>query len=276
MTDPYMASQLVKTRTPLPLLVAPQKDQEKQAREQKKVEDAVYGSLELKLAEINAAKAVQIAQPNLQRLGAVEAEEQAALEASRAADAAAAEEAARRMRMVPEMQALQRIRNAPSPITQNMEMFKGETAPPSVSPAFSQLQQRLQGIPLEKGTLPTAEEIVPPEEVKRVVTRGEGKEFNLRPISEVTKAPITAENLQGRVNRALSVFDLSPEAETFLRRAEQVIPQADMTLKQATSGATDQGTRQNISESQFLNCDRVARPRMFERQPIMAKINAVG
>lgn len=250
MTDPYMASQLVKTRTPLPLLVTPQKDQEKQAREQKKVEEAVYGSLELKLAEINAAKAVQIAQPNLQRLGAVEAEEQAALEASRAADAAAAEEAARRMRMVPEMQALQRIRNAPSPITQNMEMFKGEAAPPSVSPAFSQLQQRLQGIPLEKGTLPTAEEIVPPEEVKRVVTRGEGKEFNLRPISEVTKAPITAENLQGRVNRALSVFDLSPEAETFLRRAEQVIPQADMTLKQATSGATDQGTRQNISESQ--------------------------
>jgi hypothetical protein len=261
MTDPYMASQLVKTRTPLPLLVTPQKDQEKQAREQKKVEEAVYGSLELKLAEINAAKAVQIAQPNLQRLGAVEAEEQAALEASRAADAADAEEAARRARMVPEMQALQRIKNAPSPMTENMEMFKGEAAPPSVSPAFSQLQQRLQGIPLEEGTLPTAEEIVPPEEIKRVVTRGEGRQFNLRPISEVTKAPITAENLQGRINRALSVFDLSPEAETFLRRAEQVIPQADMTLKQEASARANQeniagevvaskGVQKNVSESQ--------------------------
>jgi len=250
MADPYMASQLVKTRTPLPLLVEPQKNQEKQARDQKKAEETVYGGLNLQLKELRLQKAAEAARPNEARLKSVEDEEQAAIQASRAAEAQAVEKAALLERMAPEMQALQRIKNAPSPITQNMEMFKGETAPPSVSPAFSQLQQRLQGIPLEKGTLPTAEEIVPPEEVKRVVTRGEGKEFNLRPISEVTKAPITAENLQGRVNRALSVFDLSPEAETFLRRAEQVIPQADMTLKQATSGATDQGTRQNISESQ--------------------------
>jgi len=250
MADPYMASQLVKTRTPLPLLVEPQKNQEKQARDQKKAEELVYDSLELKLADVNAARAAQIGQPNLQRLNVVEEEEQAALEASRAADAAAAEEAARRMRMVPEMQALQRIRNAPSPLTQNLEMFKGEAAPPSASPAFAQLQQRLQGIPLGQGPLPTAEAVVPAEEAQRVLTRGEGKEFKLHPRSENTGAPITAENLTGRINRALTVFDLAPEAETFLRRAEQVIPQVDMTLKQATSGATNQGVRQNVSESQ--------------------------
>jgi hypothetical protein len=250
MADPYMASQLVKTRTPLPLLVEPQKNQEKQARDQKKAEEIVYDSLELKLADVNAARAAQIGQPNLQRLSTVEAEEQAALEVSRAADAAAAEEAARRMRMAPEMQALQRIRNAPSPLTQNLEMFKGEAAPPSASPAFAQLQQRLQGIPLGQGPLPTAEAVVPAEEAQRVLTRGEGKEFKLHPRSENTGAPITAENLTGRINRALTVFDLAPEAETFLRRAEQVIPQVDMTLKQATSGATNQGVRQNVSESQ--------------------------
>jgi hypothetical protein len=185
-----------------------------------------------------------------QRLGVVEQEEQAALEASRAADVEAAEKAALLERMTPEMQALQRMKRAPSPMTENLEMFKGEEAPPSPSAPFGQLQQRLQGIPLEKGTLPTAEEVVPAEEDQRVVTRAEGKEFRLYPRSEKSGAPITAENLKGRINRALSVFDLSPEAEAFLRRAEQVIPQADMTLKQATSGATDQGTRQNVSESQ--------------------------
>jgi hypothetical protein len=249
MADPYMASQLVKTRTPLPLLVAPQKNQEKQARDQKKVEEAVFDSLEMKLAELNAAKAVQIGQPNQQRLNVVEEEEQAALEASRAADARAAEDAALRARMAPEMQALQRMKRAPSPMTENLEMFKGEEAPSTPSASFGQLQQRLQGIPLQEGTLPTAEDVVPAEEAQRVVTRAEGKEFGLHPRSEQSGAPITPENLKGRINRALTVFDLSPEAETFLRRAEQVIPQADMTLKQATSGATDQGTRQNVSES---------------------------
>jgi hypothetical protein len=240
MTNPNMAQTLVETRTPLPGLT--QKEQK-----------VVYGGLELQLAALNKQRQAQgraatgVAQ---QRLGVVEQEEQAALEASRAADAQAAEKAALLERMTPEMQALQRMKRAPSPMTENLEMFGGEEAPPSSSAAFGQLQQRLQGIPLEKGTLPTAEDVVPAEEAQRVVTRAEGKEFRLYPRSEKSGAPITPENLKGRINRALSVFDLSPEAEAFLRRAEQVIPQADMTLKQATSGATDQGTRQNVSESQ--------------------------
>jgi hypothetical protein len=240
MTNPNMAQTLVETRTPLPGLT--QKEQK-----------VVYGGLELQLAALNKQRQAQgraatgVAQ---QRLGVVEQEEQAALEASRAADVEAAEKAALLERMTPEMQALQRMKRAPSPMTENLEMFGGKEAPPSSSAAFGQLQQRLQGIPLEKGTLPTAEEVVPAEEAQRVVTRAEGKEFRLYPRSEQSGAPITPENLKGRINRALSVFDLSPEAEAFLRRAEQVIPQADMTLKQATSGATDQGTRQNVSESQ--------------------------
>ena len=240
MTNPSMAQTLVETRTPLPGLT--QKEQK-----------VVYGGLELQLAAVNKQRQAQgraatgVAQ---QRLGVVEEEEQAALEASRAADVQAAEKAALLERMTPEMQALQRMKRAPSPMTENLEMFKGEEALPSPSAPFGQLQQRLQGIPLEKGTLPTAEDVVPAEEAKRVVTREPAKDFRLYPRSEKSGAPITPENLKGRINRALSVFDLSPEAEAFLRRAEQVIPQADMTLKQATSGATDQGTRQNVSESQ--------------------------
>lgn len=240
MTNPIMAQTLVETRTPLPGLT--QKEQK-----------VVYGGLELQLAEFDKQRQAQgqratgVAQ---QRLGVVEQEEQAALEASRAADAQAAEEAARRQRLTPEMQALQRMKNAPSPMTQNLELFKGEAAPPTSSAAFGQMQQRLQGIPLEEGTLPTAEEVVPAEEATRQVKRVPTKDFRLYPRSEKSGAPITAENLQGRINRALTLFDLSPEAEAFLRRAEQVIPQADMTLKQATSGATNQGVRQNVSESQ--------------------------
>jgi len=250
MADPYMAGQLVKTRTPLPLLVAPRKDLEKQAIAQKKAEEIVYGGLNLQLEEMRLQKAAKTAQPNQQRLGVLEEQEQATIEASRAAEARAAEDAALRERMTPEMQALQRIKRAPSPMTENLGLFGNKEAPPTSSAAFGQLQQRLQGIPLEKGTLPTAEEVVPAEEAKRVVTREPAKEFRLYPRSEKSGAPITPENLKGRINRALSVFDLSPEAEAFLRRAEQVIPQADTTLKQATSEVTDQGTRQNVSESQ--------------------------
>lgn len=42
MADTYMAGQLVRTRTPLPLLAAPRKDLEKQAIAQKKAEEIVY------------------------------------------------------------------------------------------------------------------------------------------------------------------------------------------------------------------------------------------
>ena len=127
--------------------------------------------LNLQLEELRLQKAAEAAEPNLQRLKVMEEHEQATLEASRAAEAQAAEDAALRERMTPEMQALQRMKRAPSPMTENLEMFGIKEAPPTSSAAFGQLQQRLQGIPLEEGTLPTAEEVVPAEEEKRVVTR---------------------------------------------------------------------------------------------------------
>jgi hypothetical protein len=248
MVNPSMAAQVLQSRTTLPGLTKQQRN-------------LVFSSLEQRLEELRAENAVKAARPNQARLETVEDEEQAALEASRAADQAAAEEADRKARLAPEMQALQRMKNAPSPMTENLGLFGNEEAPPSTSAAFGQLQQRLQGIPLEEGTLPTAEEVGPEGEQKRVLTRVPGAEFKLHPRAEGTGEVITAESLRDRIDRVLSTYKLSPEAAAFLRRAEQVIPEADMTLKQEASGranqenvtgevVADRGLLKNVSESQ--------------------------
>jgi len=248
MTDPAMAQQTLQLRAYLPGLT-------------KRQQNLVFASLEQRLEELRAANAVKAAQPNQTRLQTVEEEEQAALEQSRAADQAAAEEADRKVRLAPEMQALQRMKNAPSPMTENLGLFGNEEAPPSTSAAFGQLQQRLQGIPLEEGTLPTAEEVVPEGEQKRVLRRVPGAEFKLHPRAEGTGEVLTAESLRDRIDRVLSTYKLSPEAAAFLRRAEQVIPEADMTLKQEASGranqeniagevVADRGLLKNVSQSQ--------------------------
>ena len=251
MTDPVMAQTLLENRTPLAGLT-------------KREQTLVYGGLELQLKELNKQRQ---AQGRLgtgaakQRLSVAEQEEQDALEASREADRVAAEEADRRARLAPEMLALQRMKNAPSPMTENLGLFGNEEAPPSTSPAFGQLQQRLQGIPLEEGTLPTAEDVGPEGEKKRVLTRVPGAEFKLHPRAEGTGEVLTAESLRDRIDRVLSTYKLSPEAAAFLRRAEQVIPEADMTLKQEASGranqenvagevVADRGLLKNVSESQ--------------------------
>ena len=250
-TNPVMAQTLAENRTPLPGLT-------------KKEQSLVYGGLELQLKELNKQRQAQgrlgtgAAQ---QRLSVAEQEEQDALVASRAADETATEEAERRDRLAPEVLALQRIKNAPSPMTENLGLFGNEEAPPSASPAFGQLQQRLQGVPLEEGTLPTAEDVVAEGEQKRAATRVLGAEFKLHPRAENTGEVITAESLRDRIDQVLSTYTLSPEAAAFLRRAEQVIPEADMTLKQETSGRANQeniagevvaskGVQKNVSESQ--------------------------
>jgi hypothetical protein len=251
MTNPVMAQTLAENRTPLPGLT-------------KKEQSLIYGGLDLQLKELDKQRQAQgrlgtgAAQ---QRLSVAEQEEQDALVASRAADKAATEEAERRDRLAPEVLALQRIKNAPSPMTENLGLFGNEEAPPSASPAFGQLQQRLQGIPLEEGTLPTAEDVVAEGEQKRVLRRVPGAEFKLHPRAEGTGEPITVEVLKDRIDRVLSTYKLSPEAAAFLRRAEQVIPEADMTLKQEASARANQeniagevvaskGVQKNVSESQ--------------------------
>jgi hypothetical protein len=248
MVNPSMAAQVLQSRTTLPGLTKQQRN-------------LVFASLEQQLEALRAENAVKAARPNQARLETVEDEEQAALEASRAADAQAAEKAALLERMTPEMQALQRMKRAPSPMTENLGLFGNEEAPPSASPVFGQLQQRLQGIPLEEGTLPTAEDVGPEGEQQRVIKRVSDAEFKLHPRAENTGEVITAESLRDRIDRVLSTYTLSPEAAAFLRRAEQVIPEADMTLKQEASGranqenvagevVADRGVLKNVSESQ--------------------------
>jgi len=250
-TNPVMAQTLAENRTPLPGLT-------------KKEQSLVYSGLELQLKQLDKQRQAQgrlgtgAAQ---QRLSVAEQEEQDALAASRAADETATEDAERRDRLAPEVLALQRMKNAPSPMTENLGLFGNEEATPSTSAAFGQLQQRLQGIPLEKGTLPTAEDVGPEGEQQRVIKRVSDAEFKLHPRAENTGEVITAESLRDRIDRVLSTYTLSPEAAAFLRRAEQVIPEADMTLKQEASGranqenvagevVADRGVLKNVSESQ--------------------------
>ena len=285
MTDPVMAQTILENRTPIAGLT-------------KREQALIYGGLELQLKEVAKQRQAQgrlgtgAAQ---QRLSVAEQEEQDALAAQRAEDERLVQEAARRDRLAPEVLALQRMKNAPSPMTENLGLFQNEEAPPSASPVFGQLQQRLQGIPLEEGTLPTAEDVGPEVEQKRVLTRVPGAEFKLRPgatavpvnreketeariksIQETqdltpeqisalrtafNAAPTSKEALIDRINNVLSTYKLSPEAAAFLRRAEQVIPEADATLKQATQSLANQeniagdivaskGLVKNVSESQ--------------------------
>ena len=282
MVNPSMAAQVLQSRTTLPGLTKQQRN-------------LVFASLEQQLEALRAENAVKAARPNQARLETVEDEEQAALEASRAADVQAAEKAALLERMTPEMQALQRMKRAPSPMTENLGLFGNEEAPPSASPVFGQLQQRLQGIPLEEGTLPTAEDVGPEGEQQRVIKRVSDAEFKLRPgttsvpanreretearinsiqetqdltpeqidvLRTAFNAPTSTKNaILDRINRVLSTYQLSPEAAAFLRRAEQVVPEADAKIKQATQVLANQeniagdivaskGLVKNVSESQ--------------------------
>jgi hypothetical protein len=208
MSNPLMARHLVETRTPLPGL---------KAAEQR----AVLGGLELQLKELEKKRvaagraATGVAQ---QRLSTVEAEEQAALDAQRADDARLAEETAKRDELAPEVAALQGMANKPSPMIDQFSLFEGQ---PNVqgSAAMGQAKQQLLG----EDVTATADENA--ADVKRDLRRVPGAEFKLRARKEGA-APVTRDEVADRLNRVLSTYELSPEASAFLRRAEQVMPQA--------------------------------------------------
>lgn len=208
MQNPLMARNLVETRTPLPGL---------KPAEQR----AVFGGIELQLAELEKKRAAAgraatgVAQ---QRLGTVEAEEQAALDAQREADARAAEETAQRDKLAPEVAALQGMATKPSPMTDQFSIFGNEPAVEGTA-AMGQAKQKLLG---EEVTA-TAEENA--ADVQRDLRRVPGAEFKLRARKEGA-APVTRDEVADRLNRVLSTYEMSPEASAFLRRAEQVMPQA--------------------------------------------------
>ena len=195
------------------------------------------------------AMAAQGTAAGAQRIGSVEEEEQAALQAQRAEEERIAQEAeANRIRaskVAPEMAALQRMRQRPSPITENLELFGTEETPPTTSPAFGQMQQELLGTPEEERMLPTAEDR---EQKPRDLRRVPGPEFKLRPGE--SSSPINKDNLADRLNYVLTAYDLSPESVAFLRRAEKVLPQADSTIKNEVSAQTNKGLKRSVGESE--------------------------
>jgi hypothetical protein len=157
-----------------------------------------------------------------QRISTVEQEEQAALQAQRDEETRLAQEAEtnrqRAAKVAPEMAALQRMRQRPSPITEGMTQFEGQEGAPTTSPAFGQMQQDLLGTPEEERMLPTAE-----GEKKRDLRRVPGAEFKLRPRLEGTPVP-SREELADRLNRVLTTHELSADAVDLLRRVEQALP----------------------------------------------------
>ena len=195
------------------------------------------------------AMAAQGTAAGAQRIGTVEEEEQAALQAQRAEEERIAQEAeANRIRaskVAPEMAALQRMRQRPSPITENLGLFGNEEGRPTTSPAFSQMQQELLGTPEEERMLPTAED---QEQKPRDLRRVPGAEFKLRPGE--SSSPINKDTLADRLNYVLSAYDLSPEAVEFLRRAEKILPQADTTIKTDLSAQTNKGLKRGVGESE--------------------------
>jgi hypothetical protein len=240
MTDPLMARTLIENRTPLPLLVEPQKNKKAQEREQRQAAEAVYGGIELQLAALEEKRAAAgraatgVAQ---ERVKTVEEEEQATLDAQRAEDARVAEETARRDRLAPEVAALQGMATKPSPMIDQFSLFEGQ---PNVegSAAMGQAKQQLLG----EDVTATAEENQ--ADVKRDLRRVPGADFKLRARKEGT-APLTRDEVADRLNRVLSTYNLSPEASKFLSRAEKVLPQSgqdyfdllDAQLDRIESGA---------------------------------------
>ena len=195
------------------------------------------------------AMAAQGTAAGAQRISAVEQEEQAALQAQRDEEAKIAQEAElnrqRATKVAPEMAALQRIRQRPSPITENLSLFGNEEGRPTTSPAFGQMQQDLLGTPEEERMLPTAED---QNQKPRDLRRVPGPEFKLRPGE--TSSPINKDTLADRLNYVLTAYDLSPEAVAFLRRAEKILPQADSIIKNDVSAQTNKGLKRSVGESE--------------------------
>jgi hypothetical protein len=221
MADPLMARHILENRIQFPLLVEPQKNKAKQDRAQNAAQEVIYYGIQQQLAELEKKRAAAgraatgVAQ---QRLSTVESEEQAALDAQRAEEARLAEETARRDQLAPEVAALQGMATKPSPMTDQFSIFGNEPTVQGTA-AMGQAKQKLLG----EDVTATAEENA--ADIKRDLRRVPGAEFKLRARKEGT-APVTREAVADRLNRVLSTYALSPEASAFLRRAEQVMPQA--------------------------------------------------
>jgi len=234
MADPIMADQIVKTRTPMPDLP-------------KQESKALLGALELQLKALEkqrAAAARAATGAAEQRLGTVEAEEQAALEEAQRQQAALDAETAREKKIAPEILAQRRIAERPAVGVAgliNRLPIEAPTTGPAGSSVMGRTAQDLQGLPIGADGQPiyTAEEekaIKPAGEPRRVV--GGFRLFNAQ---GEPQRPSDYASISQRIARALARGDLDQDAYDFLRRAEEVLPVYDQKIETARETYTPEG-----------------------------------
>lgn len=238
MTNPIMAAEMVKTRTPMPGM-------------KKRTAEAFFGGLELQLAEIEkqraraAAAATGAAQ---QRLSTVEAEEQAALEESQRQQAALDAETAREQKIAPEIAAQRRIAERPAVgVAGLINRLPIEGTAPEGSSVMGRTAQDLQGLPIgaEGQPIYTAEDGVPYVYGQAPVSTGQPQrvkgEFRLFNQQGEPQRPSDFNNIQQRIARALARGDIDQDAYDFLRRAEEVLPVYDQKIEAARETYTPVG-----------------------------------
>lgn len=246
MANPIMADQIVKTRTPMPDL--PKKDAK-----------VIYDVLTLRLKEVEKQRqAIARAATGAaaERVGAVEAEEQAALEESQRQQAELDAEAERQRRLAPEQLALRRMAERPAVGVAgliNRLPIEGEPQPLGSS-VMGRTAQELRGLPIgaEGEPIYTAEEEKAPAPAAPRRVKGEFRLFNQR---GEPQRPSDYNNIQQRIARALARDDIDQDAYNLLRRAEEVLPVYDQKIETVRESYTPEGgvpvaNRKDVTETE--------------------------
>lgn len=150
---------------------------------------------------------------------AVQSEEQDLLEQTRAEEEAAAREASRQFKVIPETQALERMAQRPAG-AESMSIpveSQAPEAPQYPSSAIGQMKQ----LSLGEDVTYTAEE----EKQRGAFTKAPGTgEFRLQGMQGEAPRPTDAASIEERLASALARKDLPQESYVFLRRAENAMP----------------------------------------------------
>lgn len=238
MTNPVMAAEMVKTRTPMPGM-------------KRKEAAAFLDGLELQLQELadqRAAAGQAATGAAQQRLSVVEAEEQAALEENQRQQAALDAEAERNRKIAPEILAQRRIAARPAVGVAgliNQLPLDIPVAPTTQagSSVMGRTSQELRGLPIgaEGEPIYTAEEEKAPEATPVAAPRRVVGGFRLFNAQGEPQRPSDYASISQRIARALAREDLDQDAYNFLRRAEKVLPTYDQKIETARETYTPAG-----------------------------------
>lgn len=165
-------------------------------------------------------------------------QEQLSLEESRAAEEATAREAERNRKVAPEELALRRM--AEPTLGERLQRATEQPAETlEGSPAMGRTAQELQGVKLGEGPMHTALE--PQAKPESVARRVPGEGFRLYNLRGEPQRPSDYKSISTRLASALANKDLTDDAYQFLRRAEEVLPQADYKAEEIRRAEVQRG-----------------------------------